>query len=159
MTPASSRAARWTILTNCKTALGTTAFGEVLLPKNKGHLHHQYRLRPCLKIKSSRNLMCRATSKIRCVIQEVRWNFRIFVVTTKTTFSHAFGHFIWTNPGFGQTIASERKRRLTQELEKEAIDSKLSRLLKTFKTKDLDMKTITEEVESVRQDIYDGQKD
>jgi len=53
----------------------------------------------------------------------------------------------------------KEKRRLTQELEKEAIDSKLSRLLKTFKTKDLDMKTITEEVESVRQDIYDGQKD
>jgi len=53
----------------------------------------------------------------------------------------------------------KEKRRLSQELEKEAIDSKLSRLLKTFKTKDLDMKTITEEVESVRQDIYDGQKD
>lgn len=53
----------------------------------------------------------------------------------------------------------KEKRRLTQELEKEAIDSKLSRLLKIFKTKDLDMKTITEEVESVRQDIYDGQKD
>jgi len=43
-------------------------------------------------------------------------------------------------------------------LEKEVIDSKLSRLLKTFKTNELDMEAITEEVESVRQEIYDRQK-
>jgi len=42
-------------------------------------------------------------------------------------------------------------------LEKEAIETKLSRLLKTFKTKDLDLNTITEEVESVRQEIYKKQ--
>lgn len=48
--------------------------------------------------------------------------------------------------------------KLTKELEKEAIDTQLSRLLKTFKTKDLDLKTINEEVEIVRQEIYDKQK-
>lgn len=55
-------------------------------------------------------------------------------------------------------LPKQQKIKLTKELEKEAIDSKLSRLLKTFRTKDLDLKTITEEVESVRQEIYDSQK-
>ena len=48
----------------------------------------------------------------------------------------------------------QQKIKLTKELEKEAIDSKLSRLLKTFKTKKLDLKTLSDEVESVRQEIY-----
>lgn len=52
----------------------------------------------------------------------------------------------------------EQKIKLTKELEKEAIDTKLSSLLKTFKAKELDLKTITEEVESVRQEIYEKQK-
>lgn len=52
----------------------------------------------------------------------------------------------------------QQKIKLSKELEKEAIDSKLSSLLKTFKTKDLDQKIITEEVESVRQALYDKQK-
>ena len=52
----------------------------------------------------------------------------------------------------------QQKIELTKELEKDAINNKLSRLLKTFRTKDLDLKTITEEVESVRQEIYDRQK-
>ena len=52
----------------------------------------------------------------------------------------------------------QQKIKLTKELEKEAINSKLSVLLKTFKTKDLDLKTINEEVEIVRQEIYDKQK-
>ena len=55
-------------------------------------------------------------------------------------------------------LPREQKLKLTKELEKEAIDSKLSRLLKTFKTKELDDKTINEEVERVRQEIYDNQK-
>jgi len=55
-------------------------------------------------------------------------------------------------------LPRQQKLMLTKELEKEAIDSKLTRLLKTFKTKELDLKTITEEVESVRQEIYDRQK-
>lgn len=54
-------------------------------------------------------------------------------------------------------LPRQQKIQLTKELEKEAIDSKLSRLLKTFKTKDLDLKTINEEVESVRQEIYEKQ--
>jgi len=55
-------------------------------------------------------------------------------------------------------LPKQQKIKLTKELEKEAIDSKLSRLLKTFGTKDLDLKMITEEAESVRQEIYDRQK-
>jgi hypothetical protein len=55
-------------------------------------------------------------------------------------------------------LPRQQKLKLTEELEKEAIDSKLSHLLKTFKTKDLDLKTINEEVESVRQEIYEKQR-
>lgn len=55
-------------------------------------------------------------------------------------------------------LPRQQKIKLTRELEKEAIDTKLSRLLKTFRTKELDLKTITEEVDSVRQEIYDKQK-
>ncbi|HSV87633.1 MAG TPA: hypothetical protein VLH61_03235 [Bacteroidales bacterium] len=55
-------------------------------------------------------------------------------------------------------LPRQQKLKLTKELEKEAIDSKLSRLLKTFKTRDLDLKTINEEVESVRQEIYEKQR-
>jgi len=55
-------------------------------------------------------------------------------------------------------LPKQQKVKLTKELEREVIDSKLSRLLKTFKTKDLDLKTIDEEVESVRQEIYEKQK-
>jgi hypothetical protein len=55
-------------------------------------------------------------------------------------------------------LPKQQKIKLTQELEKEAINTKLSRLLKAFRTKDLDLDTITEEVESVRQEIYDKQK-
>ncbi len=54
-------------------------------------------------------------------------------------------------------LPKQQKVKLTKELEREVIDSKLSRLLKTFKTKDLDLKTIDEEVESVRQEIYEKQ--
>jgi hypothetical protein len=55
-------------------------------------------------------------------------------------------------------LPPRQKLKLSKELEKEVIDSKLSRLLKTFKTNELEMDTITEEVESVRQEIYDRQK-
>jgi hypothetical protein len=55
-------------------------------------------------------------------------------------------------------LPRQQKVKLTKELEKEAIDSKLSRLLKTFKAKDLDLKTINEEVEIVRQEIYEKQR-
>lgn len=55
-------------------------------------------------------------------------------------------------------LPRQQKVKLTEELEKEAIDSKLSSLLKTFKTKELDLKTINEESESVRQEIYEKQR-
>ena len=55
-------------------------------------------------------------------------------------------------------LPRQQKVKLTKELEKEAIDSKLSRLLKSFRTKDLDIKTITAEVEIIRQEMYDKQK-
>lgn len=55
-------------------------------------------------------------------------------------------------------LPKQQKIMLSKELEKEVIDSKLSRLLKTFHTKELDLKTITQEVEIVRQDAYAKQK-
>jgi hypothetical protein len=55
-------------------------------------------------------------------------------------------------------LPKQQKIKLTEELEKEAIGSKLSKLLQTFKSKELSLKTINEEVESVRQEIYEKQK-
>lgn len=55
-------------------------------------------------------------------------------------------------------LPKKEKIKLTKELEKEGIDSKLSGLLKTFRTKNLGLKTINEEVEFVRQQIYESQK-
>jgi len=55
-------------------------------------------------------------------------------------------------------LPKQQKIKLTKELEKEAIETKLSRLLKVFKTKDLDLETITDETEIVRQEIYEKQK-
>ncbi len=55
-------------------------------------------------------------------------------------------------------LPKQQKIKLTKALEEEAIESKLTGLLKTFRTKDLDMKTITEETESVRQEIYERKK-
>ncbi len=55
-------------------------------------------------------------------------------------------------------LPKQQKIMLTKELEKEAIETKLSRLLKVFKTKDLDLETIIEETEIVRQEIYEKQK-
>jgi hypothetical protein len=62
--------------------------------------------------------------------------------------------------GFNQVLSLVRqlpkkdKIRLSSELEKEAIDSKLGELLRAFKTDDLPMDTITEGVEQVRSAIY-----
>ncbi|ADY51693.1 hypothetical protein Pedsa_1123 [Pseudopedobacter saltans DSM 12145] len=55
-------------------------------------------------------------------------------------------------------LPKQQKIRLTKELEKEVIDSKLSRLLSTFKTEELNLDTVNAEVERVRQEIYDKQK-
>jgi hypothetical protein len=55
-------------------------------------------------------------------------------------------------------LSVQQKIKLTKELEKEAIDSKLTKLLKTFKTNEIDLKTINDEVELVRKEIYEIQK-
>ena len=52
----------------------------------------------------------------------------------------------------------QQKIELTKELEKDAVSSRLSYLLKTFRAKDLNLDIISEEVESVRQEIYEKQK-
>ena len=55
-------------------------------------------------------------------------------------------------------LPRKEKIKLTKELEKEGIDSKLSSLLKGFRTKELSLDTITKEVEIVRQEIYERNK-
>ena len=55
-------------------------------------------------------------------------------------------------------LPKQQKIKLTKVLENEVVDSKLSKLLRTFKSKELSLKTINEEVESVRQGIYEKQK-
>ena len=54
-------------------------------------------------------------------------------------------------------LPDKDKIKLTKELEKEGIQSKLEKLLKTFKTKELSLNTINEEVEIVRQNLYEKQ--
>jgi hypothetical protein len=55
-------------------------------------------------------------------------------------------------------LPRQQKLKLSKELEREAIDTKLTSLLKTFKAPKLDLKTISKEVESVRKGIYDKRK-
>ena len=55
-------------------------------------------------------------------------------------------------------LPRQQKIKLTKELEKDVVGSKLSELLKIFKTENLDLATIDKEVETVRQEIYDNQK-
>jgi hypothetical protein len=46
------------------------------------------------------------------------------------------------------------KLQLSQELEKELLNSKLTVLLESFKTDELSLETIDQEVEAVRAEIY-----
>lgn len=55
-------------------------------------------------------------------------------------------------------LPTKEKIKLTKELEKEGIETKLSGLLKTLRTKELSMDTINEEVEIVRQKLYESKK-
>jgi hypothetical protein len=55
-------------------------------------------------------------------------------------------------------LPKQEKIKLTQELEKDGIESKLSALLKTFRSKELSLDTINGEVEIVRQKLYESQK-
>ena len=53
-----------------------------------------------------------------------------------------------------QQLSPAEKLRLSKELEKETRDRKLTELLETFQTDELDLDTINEEVETVRAGIY-----
>lgn len=55
-------------------------------------------------------------------------------------------------------LPKQQKIKLSEELEKDGIQSKLSSLLKSFKTKELSQETINEEVEIVRQEICDNKE-
>ena len=64
------------------------------------------------------------------------------------------------NLGFDQILdlvrqlPKKEKIRLSKELEREIIDTKLTTLLKDFKTDDLDQEIINKEVEIVRTELY-----
>ena len=49
------------------------------------------------------------------------------------------------------------KIKLSKELVKETVNQELTQLLETFKTDELSLETITEEVEEVRAEIYGQQ--
>jgi len=51
-------------------------------------------------------------------------------------------------------LPKKEKIRLSKELEREIVDTKLTSLLKAFKTDDLDQDTINREVEIVRTELY-----
>jgi hypothetical protein len=55
-------------------------------------------------------------------------------------------------------LPREEKIMLSKELEKETEQSELSRLMKVLKTDELSEETINEEVEIVRQQMYDAKK-
>ncbi len=55
-------------------------------------------------------------------------------------------------------LPKQQKIKLGKELEKGGISSKLNILLKTFRTNDLSLSTINNEVGIVRQKIYASQK-
>jgi hypothetical protein len=54
-----------------------------------------------------------------------------------------------------KNLPSEQKIKISRELEKETIESKLTELLSVFRTDKISMDEITAEVEQVRQDLHD----
>lgn len=55
-------------------------------------------------------------------------------------------------------LPKQQKIKLSKELEKDVIDSKLSKLLQVFRTSELDLETVNSEVEIVRQELYEKRK-
>lgn len=51
-------------------------------------------------------------------------------------------------------LPKNQKIKLSRELEKETINTKLSKLLTSFRTEELSLNIIDQEVESVRQELY-----
>jgi hypothetical protein len=56
-------------------------------------------------------------------------------------------------------LPKKDKAKLSKELAKEAIDTRLTRLLKSFSTDELTEEMINKEVESVRAEIYARKKE
>lgn len=54
-----------------------------------------------------------------------------------------------------RNLPGEQKIKISKELEKETIGSKLTELLTAFRTDKLSMNEITSEVEQVRKNLYD----
>ena len=54
-----------------------------------------------------------------------------------------------------KNLPIEQKIKISRELEKETIESKLTELLSAFRTDKISMDEITAEVEQVRQDLHD----
>jgi replication fork clamp-binding protein CrfC len=55
-------------------------------------------------------------------------------------------------------LPKQQKIKLSRELEKDVVDSKLTKLLSTFKTNELSLSNITKEVELVRQELYEKKR-
>lgn len=55
-------------------------------------------------------------------------------------------------------LPTRQKIKLSKDLEKEGIASKLGEILKSFKTNELSLETINEEVGIVRQKFYERKK-
>lgn len=55
-------------------------------------------------------------------------------------------------------LPRQEKIKLTKELEKESVETKLESLLNIFHTDELGLDIIEEEVETVRQQLYDSRK-
>jgi hypothetical protein len=53
-----------------------------------------------------------------------------------------------------KNLPREQKIKISRELEKESIGSKLTELLNSFQSDEISMKEITSEVEQVRKEIY-----
>lgn len=55
-------------------------------------------------------------------------------------------------------LPQAQKLLLSKELEKDTLNSKITELLESFKTEELSLETIREEVEAVRTELYDRQQ-
>lgn len=55
-------------------------------------------------------------------------------------------------------LTRRQKIKLSRDLEREAIDSRLTALLRDFRTDELDLKTVQQEVDATRQEIYEKKK-
>lgn len=57
-----------------------------------------------------------------------------------------------------RNLPAQQKIKLSKDLEREAIGSKLTDILKCFKTKELSLTTINKESEIVREKLYESKK-